>query len=119
MDFFDYKPETTDGLKTSKTRFKDILFTAHQGKVPDLQIWPEVVTTYVDGYSVSKDAEKLTESLDLENLGRMVTFLDPITGDTVGEFSVGQFVGMLYSLCIDSDQRAAAARLAALEAAPE
>ena len=114
MDFFDYKPETTDGLKTSKTRFKDILFTAHRGEIPNLQIWPEVVTTYVDGYSVAKDAEKLTESFDLENLGRVVTFRDPVTGTTVGEFSVGQFVGMLYSLCIDSDQRAEAARLAAV-----
>jgi hypothetical protein len=122
MEFFLYKPEEVKigdtVIGNARTRFRDTVFSAHSNQIPTLNIYPEKVTTYLDGRDFSEGLDVLNASVDATELGRSIDLYHPILGTVVGTITIGEIIGIVYSLCIDTDKRneeRIAAELAAQE----
>lgn len=116
MEFFNYKPEEVKigdvVIGNSKTRFRDTVFSAHLGETPKLSVWPERSTEYLDGRVFQESEEQLQETLSIEDLGRSIDLYHPILGVVIGTITIAEIVGIVYSLCIDTDKRNIVRKLA-------
>lgn len=120
MEFFNYKPEEVKigdtVIGNSKIRFRDTVFAAHVGEVPFMDVWTEKSTTYLDGRVFNENIGLIKETLSLEDMGRMIDLYHPVLGTIIGQISVGEVIGIIYSMCIDADKRNDARIAAELEA---
>ena len=109
MEFFNYKPEEVKindiVIGGSKVRFRDIVFSAHANQTPNLTVYPEKQTTYLDERQVSESLSTLSIPLELSDLGRSIDLYHPVLGMVVGTITIGEIIGIVYSLCIDTDKR--------------
>jgi hypothetical protein len=125
MEFFLYKPEEVKigdtVIGNARTRFRDTVFSAHANQTPTLNVYPEKVTTYLDGKDFSENLPMLNTTVDVSDLVRSIDLYHPILGTVIGTITIGEIIGIVYSLCIDTDKRneeRLAAELAAQETPP-
>jgi hypothetical protein len=101
MDFFNYKSEViTIGdviIGHSRVRFRDNVFSAH--------VYPERVTTYLDGKQIVESLPEIVAPLNISDMGRSIDLYHPVLGVVVGTITIGEIVGIDYSLCIATDKR--------------
>jgi hypothetical protein len=109
MDFFNYKSEViTIGdviIGHSRVRFRDNVFSAHLDQTPELHVYPERVTTYLDGKQIVESLPEIVAPLNISDMGRSIDLYHPVLGVVVGTITIGEIVGIDYSLCIDTDKR--------------
>ncbi len=114
MQFFDFQPVVVPGLKKSIIRFPATFVGYPVGGNVSLTLTPEKLTTYGDGRECIDRMDGITVSIADADLTRSITLRHPVTGETIGTFTLADFAAMTYSVQIDMYEREQS-RLAQIE----
>ena len=107
MEFNLYQYSATD-LYEQWTRFPaTVLGLGDNG--PYVDLWRQVRRVFKDDEATTVNSEPVKLTTTLADVGDPATtsfpLLNPLTGETIGTMTVGEFVAAAYSLAIWLDQR--------------
>ena len=115
MQFFNFKSVIVPGLKVELIRFPEFFIGYPVGGQVRMMLTPEKLTVYADGRPCTDALPQIVETESDADMSRSITLYDPLTGATLGTFTLGQFAAMVYSVQIDVYEREQV-RLAQVEA---